>query len=59
MSWHTYHTHTRMPERLALNQKVFSYLSIYITYDMELKKYLLIFQLVRKTTTTIMNLGKL
>jgi hypothetical protein len=27
MSWHMYHIHTRMPERLAFNQTIYSYLN--------------------------------
>jgi hypothetical protein len=27
MSWHTYHIHTRMPERLAFNEIIYSYLN--------------------------------
>jgi hypothetical protein len=43
-----------MPERLAFNQNIISYLSYFITYDMKLKIiYMQIFYLDRNTTTTI------
>jgi hypothetical protein len=54
MSWHTYHAHTRMPERLTFNQNIIFYLSYLYNLWHEIKKmYIQIFHLVRNTTTTI------
>jgi hypothetical protein len=48
MSWHMYHTHIRILERLAFNQKTFSYLTC--VYKLCMK---LIFCLVRNTAIAI------
>jgi hypothetical protein len=54
MSCHMHHTHARMHERLAFNQKIFSYLSYLYNLWYETKKiYIQIFRLVRNTTTVI------
>jgi hypothetical protein len=44
MSWHTYHIHTRMSERLAFNQTIYSYLnsSHNLCYRIK-KKYIYIY----------------
>jgi hypothetical protein len=40
MSWYTYHIHIRMPERLAFNQTIYSYLNSSHNSCYRIKKYI-------------------